>query len=1148
MLFIPLFLVWQNLIAQSLPKVTPPSPEASSLAKFSLIPISHHTGVPNIGIPIYTIQQDGISIPISLGYHARGMQVGEVAPRVGMGWALSYGGSLSRQVRGFADEAQHGYNSVKSTIKSSMAYDGSSNTSGGMIRRNLLSSMTSNNKDLIPDKYIFNANGASGTFFFNYDDNGIVIQQYQDTKIEVIIGGFKVTDSQGNVFYYGISKDGLREAKNKEYTMISAVYKGLNGGGYNQYGGPIEGPFPNSWQLMEIETVNGTTISFHYDKIESVFWRRSMDRYNPSNDPPPPGANHGSNGWEFNGASLNIQGPFLESNFSKIRTEEYQLKEIVFKEGKLKFLGGPSQRQDVGSYGSISSMPLEKIELRTNNNVLIKQFQLAFEYKQAISDGNYLPYLAQIDPTASKRLFLTSVTEKDGLGNAKPPYLFDYNSQQIPNRFSNSQDAWGYYNGMPNGHYLTFVDYNSSSNNRTVDTLKANVGILEKITYPTGGSVNFTYEHNKGIPPNAMKDVVSVAINPLTSRNEGLSHLDYSTNYNLTTKTYEKQFTINHIFYGGTGGVTANVNIQSPVGDCSSNAPNQSTCNFSITLEGGTYTQQLYNGSNSINRSLLPPGVYTLKVKPQNHRHNPLNWDHAFMVTLDWIEQQSDESSILYGGGKRIKRIENRDSNGSLTSFKEYEYRMPSGVSSGSIFGLPNYMSIKESDIGGVTVLSPTGATPGMPLTSLQSNTVGYSYVTEYYGDASNNIGKTEYEFTNYEDSGEFFKYPQTIPTDNSWLRGRNLKTKVYGKDENDNFVLEKEVENEYLYADLIAPFDFFKTAYVSHIDFNIDLFYKYFKDRRKYQIPYFVFKEDQPYGQDPEYKIYYLTGGTQDIYKTTERSFDPSGTLQNETTYSYNYNYHYQRSKTKTIDSKGSVFWNQLTYAQDNPFTTFGSIEDKIKQSNRLLVLESKSFKDVNLNGVEDSGERINHTFNQYKDWGGKKYLPEIIKAAKGSQSLEDRIVYHSYDSFGNPQEVSQKNGPKDFYIWGYNGTKPIAKIENTSYSQVLSAISSVGDSRFDTLEEIQTISDNDNDRSMGESNLGEGLLRKALNTLRSTSALSNSRVTIFTYDPLIGLTSITDPRGRVLYYEYDTFGRLKYVRDHDGNIVNENRYNYKN
>ena len=53
---------------------------------------------------------------------------------------------------------------------------------------------------------------------------------------------------------------------------------------------------------------------------------------------------------------------------------------------------------------------------------------------------------------------------------------------------------------------------------------------------------------------------------------------------------------------------------------------------------------------------------------------------------------------------------------------------------------------------------------------------------------------------------------------------------------------------------------------------------------------------------------------------------------------------------------------------------------------------------------------------------------------------------------------------------------------------------------------------------------------------------------ITTYTCDPLIGVTSITDPKGYTIYYTYDSFGRLQHVKDAQGNIVSENEYHYKN
>ena len=56
-----------------------------------------------------------------------------------------------------------------------------------------------------------------------------------------------------------------------------------------------------------------------------------------------------------------------------------------------------------------------------------------------------------------------------------------------------------------------------------------------------------------------------------------------------------------------------------------------------------------------------------------------------------------------------------------------------------------------------------------------------------------------------------------------------------------------------------------------------------------------------------------------------------------------------------------------------------------------------------------------------------------------------------------------------------------------------------------------------------------------------------ANAQMSSFTYEPLIGMTSKCDVNNRIEYYEYDSFGRLKMIRDFDGNIIKSFDYQYQ-
>ncbi|MXV50381.1 hypothetical protein GS399_05300 [Pedobacter sp. HMF7647] len=55
-----------------------------------------------------------------------------------------------------------------------------------------------------------------------------------------------------------------------------------------------------------------------------------------------------------------------------------------------------------------------------------------------------------------------------------------------------------------------------------------------------------------------------------------------------------------------------------------------------------------------------------------------------------------------------------------------------------------------------------------------------------------------------------------------------------------------------------------------------------------------------------------------------------------------------------------------------------------------------------------------------------------------------------------------------------------------------------------------------------------------------------AGAQMTTYTYEPLVGMTSMSDAKNQVTYYEYDGFQRLRTVRDQNQNILKQICYDY--
>ena len=82
------------------------SPNAASLGKYGDISMDLNTGRANVNIPLYSLNEGGIPLDISLNYDTGGVRVSDVPGWVGQNWTLNAGGVITRTVKGTTYDEQ----------------------------------------------------------------------------------------------------------------------------------------------------------------------------------------------------------------------------------------------------------------------------------------------------------------------------------------------------------------------------------------------------------------------------------------------------------------------------------------------------------------------------------------------------------------------------------------------------------------------------------------------------------------------------------------------------------------------------------------------------------------------------------------------------------------------------------------------------------------------------------------------------------------------------------------------------------------------------------------------------------------------------------------------------------------------------------
>lgn len=449
---------------------------------------------------------------------------------------------------------------------------------------------------------------------------------------------------------------------------------------------------------------------------------------------------------------------------------------------------------------------------------------------------------------------------------------------------------------------------------------------------------------------------------------------------------------------------------------------------------------------------------------------------------------------------------------------------------------------------------------PVVDLDPYDGSSVVYPMVTEYFGSENNNTGKIVYQYNDQADepihlSGNFNSaFAPLIFTDrspsqrvkllnHSFERGQLIRKSIY-KNEGNEYRLVSRVENQY---GVFPPQTIYNTGLIVWTE---DIFYG--SSTINYYSKY-------NYHNYPAYTADNL------LKYTAEYSYDQNDEakfIKAETYYSYNNSQYLQVNRIKSIGSDGDTLIRKVQYPTD---IASGIYAGMISSNLIGIPVEENEF----LEGTHLTSTRSNYT----KKYFNKFYSPSSVEQRNGTDPWKTRIRYMSYDTKGNIITLNKEEDLHVSYAYDINN-QPIAEVlnadslsfyfnsfENADGNSVTNDCRTGQKSRTGGFSRIIPLSEGPYILSYWQKSGSDWVYVKNTITASSgnyyisiTGQLDDLRIypsvaqmTTYTYDPSTGMTSKTDPNEVTTYYEYDSFGRLKYIKDDKKNILKFYEYHYK-
>ncbi len=714
-----------------------PAPNAAALGKYGDYSVGNFTGVPDISIPIYTVQEGSLSLPIGISYHASGIKVAEMASWVGVGWSLNAGGIITRTVQGLYDEHANGYFNTATLLETRINNQDV----------NLTTDIANGSIDGEPDLFSFNVGGYTGKFYIDKDHNAQFIPK-QDLKLEIdgALEGFTLIAPDGTRYIFG--KDGTTFAQEKTL----------------QQGQPSSSAYVSSWYLLKIESADKKyKINLTYADEGYSYLNSASTKYNVF------GGTYPSSGVENAGSfSVDAYHPTLTTYMSGKK-----LTQITNNSGTetVNFVSNTIRNDlDDGqglTLSTVRAKSLDKIEILTGDKC--QKFDFVYTYFQ--------DPLNNANASFSKKLKLESVTQKSCDGSiTNPPYVFAYDGNFLAHRISKAIDHWGYYNGATQNETklvnipptLGANNYTYGASDRETNETEMKKGVLTDITFPTGGKTTFTYEANT-VPATVQSAPVTVfnLANCSSPYNSACCGYTYTGGYyTITTEDVN------------TG--KFKMNLVKPM---SGGYPPTDLCYNNYNISGYIYvhdpTTWDYIGSYgfSLNSGQASYSI-TLPLNTLGSLQAGTNYYFHFSVDSGYgtfeITNQPWTPINKKVGGLRIKEIRTNDGVSAANDIvKQYDYSLPTTPTStsGQLLRMPKYSSyssfqINSSNycyIGSGDIISFNDESI-VPLYTFEGNHIGYRWVKETQSGNGYNLGNGSKLF-NFDVSPPSYSTTIELPT-----------------------------------------------------------------------------------------------------------------------------------------------------------------------------------------------------------------------------------------------------------------------------------------------------------------------------------------------------------------------------------------------